>query len=194
MTFTPPTADQDADELLQQIVDAIPTLDHISADIRDAVRLRLMQDIAYGVYPAEELAVRYGLGTVAGLRIWLQKNPETMKQIKVMKAMHQSDMALNERLRMKGGHAVEQATIGMAGIAMDPTKDAKIRIEAFKALQRQAGVDGPPPQSKEAATGATFNFTVQFSGAPPLEIKATTVQTIEDAPISDQSEDEGEDE
>lgn len=193
MTYAPPTADQDADELLQQMVDAMPILDHTDADIRDAARVRLMQDVAYGVYPAEELAVRYGLGSVAGLKVWLQKNPETMRQIKVMKAMHQSDMALNDRLRMKGGHAVEQATIGMAGIAMDPTKDAKIRIEAFKALQRQAGVDGPPPPDKTAAVGATFNLTMQFAGSPPLEIKATTVapevvQTIESAPISSEDE------
>lgn len=191
MTYTPPTADQDADALLQQIVDAIPTLDHASADVRDAVRLRLMQDIAYGVYPAEELAVRYGLGTVAGLRVWLQKNPETMKQIKVMKALHESDMALNDRLRMKGGHAVEQATIGIAGIAMDPSKDAKIRIEAFKSLQRQAGVDGPPPQDKTATVGATFNLTMQFAGSPPMTIKATTVVPDEVAALPDGREEDG---
>ena len=190
MTITPPQADQDADELLQQIVDAVPILDHTDADIRDAARLRLMQDIAYGTYPAEELAVRYGLGTVAGLKIWLARNPETMRQIKVMKAAHESDAALNDRLRMKGGHAVEHATIGIAHIAMDSNKDPKIRIEAFKALQRQAGVDGPPPQSKEAVTGAQFNLVMQFAGGAPFEIKATTVapesvQTIEAVPTPD---------
>lgn len=184
MTYAPPTADQDADELLQQMVDAIPILDHVDADIRDAARLRLMQDIAYGVYEAETIARRYGLVSVAGLRIWLMRNPETMKQIKVMKAMHNSDIALNERLRMKGGHAVEHATIGIANIAMDPSKDAKIRIEAFKALQRQAGVDGPPPPDKTAAVGVQTNIIIQHSGAAPTHITTTTVvpETIEALP------------
>jgi hypothetical protein len=186
MTYAPPTADQDADELLQQMVDAMPILDHTDADVRDAARARLMQDIAYGVYPAEEVAVRYALGSVAGLKVWLQKNPETMRQIKVMKAMHQSDMALNDRLRMKGGHAVEQATIGMAGIAMDPTKDAKIRIEAFKALQRQAGVDGPPPPDKTAAVGVQTNIIIHHGSGPPVTISSTTVvpETIEALPAT----------
>lgn len=186
MTFTPPTADQNADELLQQIVDAVPILDHVDADVRDAARLRLMQDIAYGTYPAAELAVRYALGTVAGLKIWLAKNPETMRQIKVMKAMHESDAALNDRLRMKGGHAVEHATIGIANIAMDPSKDSKIRIEAFKALQRQAGVDGPPPQDKTAAVGVQTNIIIQHAGAAPTRITATTVvpETIEALPVA----------
>lgn len=186
MTITPPQADQDADELLQQIVDAMPILDHTDADIRDAARLRLMQDIAYEIYPASELAVRYGLGTIAGLKVWLTKNPETMRQIKVMKAMHQSDMGLTDRNRMKAGHAVEQATIGIAGIAMDPSKPANIRIDAFKTLQRQAGVDGPPPADKTAAVGAAFNLVMQFAGAAPFEIKATTVvpETIEALPIA----------
>ena len=184
MTYAPPTADQDADELLQRMVDAIPVLDHTDADIRDAARLRLMQDIAYGIYPAEELAVRYGLVTVAGLKIWLARNPETMRQIKVMKAMHQSDMALNERNRMKAGHAVEQATIGIAGIAMDPSKPANILIDAFKTLQRQAGVDGPPPQDKTAAVGVQTNIIIQHTGAAPTRITTTTVvpETIEALP------------
>lgn len=184
MTYSPPTADQDADELLQQMVDAIPILDHANADVRDAARLRLMQDIAYGTYPAAELAVRYGLGSVAGLRIWLAKSPETMRQIKVMKASHESDASLNDRLRMKGGHAVEQATIGIAGIAMDPNKDAKTRIEAFKTLQRQAGVDGPPPADKTAAVGVQTQIIIQHAGGPPTRITTTTVvpETIEALP------------
>lgn len=186
MTITPPQADQDADELLQQMVDAIPVLDHTDADVRDAARLRLMQDIAYGIYPADELAVRYGLGTVAGLKIWLSKNPETMRQIKVMKAMHQSDMGLTDRNRMKAGHAVEQATIGIAGIAMDPSKPANIRIDAFKTLQRQAGVDGPPPADKIAPVGVQTNIIIQHVGAPPTRITTTTVvpETIEALPIA----------
>lgn len=186
MTITPPQADQDADELLQQIVDAIPILDHTDADVRDAARLRLMQDIAYGTYPADELAVRYGLGTIAGLKIWLSKNPGTMKQIKVMKALHESDAALNDRIRMKGGHAVEHATIGIANIAMDPNKDSKTRIEAFKALQRQAGVDGPPPADKIAPVGVQTNIIIQHVGAPPTRITTTTVvpETIEALPIA----------
>lgn len=175
MTYAPPTADQDADELLQKMVDAMPILDHVDADVRDAARLSLMQDIAYGTYPAAELAVRYGLGTVAGLRHWMVRNPETMRQIKVMKALHESDKALNDRIRMKGGHAVEQATIGIARIAMDPNKDAKTRIEAFKSLQRQAGVDGPPPQDKTAAVGVQTNIIIQHTGAAPTRITTTTV-------------------
>lgn len=185
MTFTPPTADQDADELLQKTVNAIPILDHTDADVRDAARVRLMQDIAFEIYPAAELAVRYGLGTVAGLRIWLTRNPEMMRQIKVMRALHQSDTGIQERNRLKANHAVEQAIPSITGVVLDPTKGLELRLKAFASLQKMAGLDGAPPPDKTAAVGVQTNIVIQHGSGKATTIMSTTVvpETIEALPV-----------
>jgi hypothetical protein len=177
------------EQLLDTLLYNVPVLTNIqAADTQDASRLRFCQDLAYNIITPEDVAVRYGLGNIAGLQRYLMEHPELVSKIKVLQTTHNSAMSVVERNRLKAGHAVEELIPTVAQIVGDPKSTRGERMEAFKALQRQAGVDGMPTQDKSANAGASFNLTM-IVGGKEHKLTATVVDplTIE-APVASADE------
>lgn len=170
--------------MLDQMVDAIPVLnDPALADMQAGAILGLTQDLAYNIFPPEDIAVRYGLGSIAGLRHFLLSHPEVVKKVAALRAIHNSEPNRIERNRIKANVLVEEILPSIGGMAMNTKATNSERLEAFKMLQRQAGVDGMPAADKNAVTGATFNLTMLFGGKEhkltATVVDRATVPTIE---------------
>lgn len=179
--------------MLDQMVDATPVLDnHVVVDVQEAALTRLIQDLAYNIHTAEDIAVRYGLGSIAGLKHFMLRHPNIVAKIAALRAIHNSETNRVERNRIKANVLVEEALPGIGAIAMDASKPGEIRLKAFNMLQRQAGVDGAPAADKTAAAGATFNLAINFADGQQKTITATTVvepiAAIADAEDNDDKE------
>lgn len=176
---------------LDEIIHASPCLENCAnIDMEETVVLRLIQDVAYGIYPAEELAVRYQLGSVTGLKMWLGAHPAVVAQIQKLRAVHESDGAIQDRLRLKSAHVVEQSLPSMSSIITNPGVPIPQRIDAFKACQRMAGVDGMPAADKTAATGVQFNLVMQFSSGDRKVISTTVVEAQAVPALGEAAEDD----
>ena len=152
---------------INALINATPVINERQADLDDAHTLRLMQDIAYGIYPPDDIARRWGLGDHAGLKSYLRRNPKLVTAIAALRAIHESDASVEERNRLKANHAVEQATHGIANMAMDPKLKPAERLEAFKTLQKQAGLE-KSTDGKGAVAANAFSVTINLSGRPPF--------------------------
>lgn len=181
---------------IDALINAQPVLESTAeADLADTARMRLIQDIASGIYPYDELAERYGLGTQTRLLDYLRANPAVVKRIKALKAINDSDGSIQDRLRLKAAHVLEEALPSISAMITNPAMPAERRLEAYKACQKQAGVDSAPA-SAAAATGTQFNLVMQFAGAAPQTISATVVEAtaIADTPPAPDEDDESLDE
>lgn len=167
-------------ELLDEIILAEPVLPELGvADEADAIQARLIQDVAYNHYSADELAKRYGLGSEAGLRHYLRRHPNVVERIAKLRAVHRSDMNRPEANRMKANILIEEALPMAMDVIMNPKNPMSVRMDMFKSIQKMAGLDSTPQKNIEATTGATFNLVMQFSGGREERISATVVPNDE---------------
>lgn len=173
MTQSPPNPDEAA---INAMIRAVPLLEnHAVADLDDATRMRLMQDVAYAIYPSEDIAVRYGFGTVARLKHWLVRNPGVFAEISRLRAIHNSDAATKERAGLKSQHIIEQALPSMSAMITNPSMPADIRLKAFDACMHVGGFKGTANAQKEITTGTQFNLVMNFPGGKEFRISPTVV-------------------
>ena len=183
----------DASALVNAMITSTPLLEsQAGVDLVDTVVRRLIQDIAYAIYPLPEIAVRYGFETITRLRAWLLENPGVFNEISKMRAVHQSDASTKERVTLKAQHAIEAAIAATGAMATDPRMPGEIRIKALSELSHLGGFrGGAGAADKQAATGAQFQLVMQFSGGREERITATVVEG-EKVPSPIDNGDEGE--
>ena len=169
---------QNAAAMVQAMITSIPLLEsQAGVDLVDTTVRRLIQDIAYAVYPIEEIAVRYGFETVQRLREWLSRNPGVVAEITRMRAIHLSDASTKDRAALKAQHAVEHAIPATSAMSTDPRMPGEIRMKALDALMHISGFKGGGAAAdKQAQTGAQFQLVMQFSGGREERINATVVE------------------
>jgi len=162
----------DTDELLR--MPAAPELD-------PRLRIPLLHDLAYGLHEPEDLGRRYGLGGIEGLKRFLHDNPEFRKEAQTLRALKSSDVSVPELGRTMAGHASIELVPDMAGIAADPKHSAAVRIDAFKQLNRMAGIDGVAVANRnsEAAAGTQFNLVINMPDG-----KTERLTTVVEAPTA----------
>lgn len=189
MTQSPPPNPDEA--AINAMIGAVPLLEnHVVADLADATRMRLMQDIAYGIYPIDEIAVRYGFGTVARLKQWLVRNPGVFEEISRLRAIHNSDAATKERAGLKSQHIIEQALPSMSAMITNPAMPADIRLKAFDACMHVGGFKGSANTQKEAVTGTQFNLVMQFADGKEFRISPTVVEAEKVPSLGDNGADD----
>jgi hypothetical protein len=184
---------QNAAAMVNAMITSIPLLEsQAGVDLVDTTVRRLIQDIAYGIYPIEEIAVRYGFETVGRLREWLAKNPGIVSETSKMRAIHLSDASIKERIALKAGHALEAGIPATSAMSTDPRMPGEIRMKATDALMYMAGVKGGGAAAdKQAQTGAQFQLVMQFSGGREERITATVVEGEKvPAPLDDGDEED----
>ena len=181
----------DASALVNAMITSTPLLEsQAGVDLVDTVVRRLIQDIAYAIYPLPEIAVRYGFETITRLRAWLLENPGVFNEISKMRAVHQSDASTKERVTLKAQHAIEAAIAATGAMATDPRMPGEIRIKALSELSHLGGFrGGAGAADKQAATGAQFQLVMQFSGGREERISATVVEADKTLPISGDGDD-----
>jgi len=153
--------------------------------VDDGLILRMIHDLAMKVHASEVIARRYGLKGVTELREFLKQHPQIVWEVRKLRAAFQSDEATETRLRLKFLRATEQLIIPMAGLAGDHRTPINARIDAFKLLQRGAGVDGMPAQARDNSKpqGHAFNLTINFAGGrDATRISGTTVVDADQIP------------
>ena len=133
----------------------------------DALILRLTYDLASRTHPPEQIAVRYGLGDVDGLKDYLRAHPSIVSEAAQLRKENELQGGEDQdetRVRKKFLHATEELIMPVAGIVADPRTPISARIDGFKQLQRGAGLDGLPPQARQQARemGQPFNLTINF--------------------------------
>lgn len=160
----------------------------LSADIADALQTRMEQDLAFDIYPPEEIAERYGLVDRAGLAQWMATHPRSVLRIEALRAAHRSDSSVKERVQLKSQHALEQILPGYTNRLMHPTTPIREQTDGLKIIKGLAGMDGTPAADKQAAAGATFNLVMQFSSGTK-EIRATVVSPPEIQGIAQEADD-----
>ena len=163
----------DTQSEVEQLVDAAPV------ELDDDMILRLIYDLAQRIHTTDTVAKRYGFGTEAKLKLWLAEHPTVVRQAAKLKAIVESDRSAEERARLKATFATEELIAPMAALAGDPRIPTGQRIDAFKQLNRVAGVDGMPAASKDGKEGGGTQFTInfQFSGG-----RTESLTTVVDAP------------
>lgn len=132
----------------------------------DALIMRLVYDIAAAIHPPETIAVRYGFDDVAGLRRYLAKHPQIIKNAQKAKAAMESDEGSEARVRLKAMQATEELIPATAGIAADPRIAPQQRIDAFKQLSRVSGLDGGGAKQAAGAGGSGFTLNILFRDKP----------------------------
>jgi len=158
----------------EQEIDRVVSAMQIELD--DDLTGRLIQDVAYRIHAPETIAVRYGFGTVDNLKQYLASHPQVTKETQRLRAIVDSDGSLEARARLKAGFASENLVPQIHGIASDPTKPAGVRIDAFKQLNRMAGLDGMPASAKDGGgSGTQFNLTINMPGGRTEKIVTTVV-------------------
>jgi hypothetical protein len=162
---------------INELLYAVPVANSLQASKDDAQTLRFIQDVAYGIHPPAEIAKRWGLGDEKGLERYLKKNPKIVQAMATMRAAHKSDASVEERNRLKANYGVEMATPEVVNMAMDPTLSADRRLDAFKALQKQAGLESSGKDGKNIASGN--QMTVNFLFSDRTETITTVVPMIE---------------
>jgi hypothetical protein len=182
---------------IDKLIYSVPLIEDPSVlDRDDTLRLRLAQDVAYGIYPVAEVAIRYGFQTVARLKQWLLLNPGLVAEISKFRAAHQSDAGTKERATLKAQHAVENMIPAVSRLVTDPMVAGELRMKALDGLLHVGGFrGGAGAADKTAAAGATFNLTMQFAGGHEKVITATVIEPqtvpaiIDGAEIEDYEED-----
>jgi hypothetical protein len=155
---------------VEQLVDAAPV------EIDDDMVLRLIYDLAQRIHTAETIAKRYGFQTEPRLKKWLGEHPTVVRQAAKLQAIVNSDRSAEERARLKATFATEELIAPMAAIAGNPTVPAGQRIDAFKQLNRVAGVDGMPVSQKDGGgSGTQFNLTINMPDGRTEKIITTVV-------------------
>ena len=181
MTQTP-----DEEAAINTVLYGMPVLEsQAPLDLDDTLRLRLAQDIAYKIYPIEEIAIRYGFGTVTRLRQWLVLNPGLVAEIGRLRAINESDAATKDRAALKAQHAIEQAIPSVSAMITNPGLAGDLRLKALDGLLHVGGFRGGGAAAKDAVTGAQFNLVMQFQGAPPVTISPTVVEATAVPAIAD---------
>lgn len=140
---------------------------------RTALRFDLISQIA----SEEMLGERYGLGGKQGLDDYLRRYPAFADEVARMRSLFNSDMSVQERARLKGCLASEEALPYMFDIIKDPRQSPSTKVDVFKQINRMGGVDGLPPASKEAASGGTsFNLVINMPDGRQEKILTTTIE------------------
>jgi hypothetical protein len=165
---------------INKLLYAVPVANSVQAARDEAQTLRFIQDVAYGIHPPAEIAKRWGLGDEKGLRKHLMSNKRLVDAIATLRAVHESSGGVEERNKIKANHGVEMVTPEIINMAMDTTLPADKRLDAFKALQKQAGLDGVG-KANDKGPGAGNQMTVNFmfQNRPPQTLHTTVVPTIE---------------
>lgn len=149
----------------------------------ETLELRLCDDIAKDIDTPDDIAARYGLVDEAGLRAYLRSRPKLVAHAKKLKALNESSMGAEDRARLKAVYASELLIAHVAHIAGDKAIGAATRIDAFKQLNRMAGMDGAGVAAKGAPggpSGATpFSVTINIIGQAP----ETIIPTVVDADV-----------
>lgn len=174
------TTEEPGEAEINQMLRAVAIVNTTKANIDDANLLRFIQDIAYAIHSPDEIAERWGLTDHAGLNNYLRQHPALLVEIAKLRAVHKSDASVEERNRLKANYGVEMALTGIVNMAVDPTLKAAERLDAFRALQKQAGVD-KVAEGKGAVAANAFNVTINLPGRAPI---STTVVPLIDGEIA----------
>jgi hypothetical protein len=172
MTQQPEEAD---DAAINALINATPVINTRQADMDDAMIRRFMQDVAYAIQTTDDIARRWGLEDEAGLRAYLKRNPKMVTKIAELRAVHESDASIEDRNKLKANHGVEMVLGDIVNMALDPKLKPVERLDAFKSLQKQAGLD--KVEGKGAVAAQAFSVTINLPGRAP--INTTVVPTIE---------------
>ena len=144
----------------------------------DALIYRLQWDLACLAHPLDEIAQRYRFQDKQELKDYLRQHPSIVKEALKLRALYNSDEATEQRVRQKFMQVTEHLIMPMAQLVKDTNTPIAARVDAFKQIQRGAGVDGaPPPALKGGGGGGTaFSLTINFAGGRrPEVIEGTTV-------------------
>jgi hypothetical protein len=159
-------------------------------ELPDRLRIPLLHDLAGGLRELEDLGQHYGLGGEQGLRVFLAANPEFKKEAATLRALNKSDMSVQDRGRTKAAHASEELIVDIAAIAANPANAAPVRIDAFKQLNRMAGIDGIANTNKnsEGATGTPFNLIINLPDGKTERLTTVVESPTTALPAPDDSE------
>lgn len=176
---------------IEEAVEHVLVLDN-NPQLDDALIQRLEYDLATQIHPYEAVARRYGLQNVAELHQYLLDHPQVLAAAKKLRALHDSEEGIEARLRLKFQHATETLIAPMQHLAADNRTPVSSRVDAFKQLQRGAGMDGLPPAARGAGAagpgGTAFVLNINFRNGQSTRISGTTVldaDEIPDAPASE---------
>jgi len=191
----PDATDPDATDpgaiAVDRLVDHVLVLDN-NPQLDDALILRLQYDLATKTHTYDDIARRYGLTNVAELADYLKTHPNIVTEAKKLRALFNSDRAVEERVRLRFLYATESLIAPMQHIAGDIRTPIGARIDAFKQIQRGAGVDGLPAQQRGAAGGNTggqpFHLNIIFSNGQRTQISGTPVIDADEIPPADEEE------
>jgi hypothetical protein len=155
-------------------VDQVVVL-HDNPELDDALILRLQYDLAAKIHTYQEIAVRYGLRSVAGLFEYLTDHPTVTTGVKKIRAVWESEENAEIRVRQKALQAAEHLIAPTAGIAANPNINVQARIDAFKQLARVGGVDGLPMSAKQQGAGGTaFTLNILFRDGTKEQLTVST--------------------
>lgn len=146
------------------------------------LELRLCDDIAKNIDTADDIAARYGMDGRDGLKAYLRAHPKLVTYANKLKALNDSAMGSEDRARLKAVYASEALISHIAHIAGDKATNAAVRVDAFKQLNRMAGMDGAGSGAKSERGGGAgsggnvpFSVTIILPNRPPEQISATIV-------------------
>lgn len=137
-------------------------------------------DLARGIYPRDEIAVRWGFGTVANMRAWLFRHPEVVAFARQLQALNQADENVLDRIKHKSAHALESGLVDLYAIMSDPNASHKDKLDAGKLAARLAGADTVgKEQGPGGVSGTQFNLTIQFPNGYAESLSTTVVAPAE---------------
>ena len=145
----------------------------------DALIYRLQWDLACLAHPLDEIAQRYRFQDKQELKDYLRHHPSIVKEgAEVARPLQQRRSHRAAGAPVKFMQVTEHLIMPMAQLVKDTNTPIAARVDAFKQIQRGAGVDGaPPPALKGGGGGGTaFSLTINFAGGRrPEVIEGTTV-------------------
>lgn len=142
---------------------SLPELMPAEPDLGDPLIAAFILDIARGLFPAEELAKRYLLGSRSGLEKYLQRHPGVTHEASRLQAIERSDVGQKGRLRAQAGHVLEHGMLEVARILMDPKTPHDIKVKICAVLMKVADVDGSPAIAKGDQGGGGTKFFLQIN-------------------------------
>lgn len=155
--------EQTAQDLLDQVeVERLPP----------GIEGQLKHEIASNIYGEDVLAKRHGIKSV---RKYLVDHPWLIPEIQLLRAQKSSELSVQDRCRQKAGLASEELIPDMVSVVASPTTSAASKIDAFKQLNRMAGIDGLPAATRDnqAQPGTAFNLTINLPNG-----KSETITTV----------------
>lgn len=167
-----PKADPPAALTLDAALHSGPPVPEAARDLADAAITAMVGDLAQDIYPAQEIAKRYGFRDVGHMLSWLDGHAAVKAAVKRGRALFQSDANLRERNREYAGHALLHAMPTLAAVLTDESVDIQTRIELTKVMTKLAGLDGTAAQ-RDAGSGLQ-PFAINFV-FPQGHEKFTTV-------------------